>query len=171
MSDSMQTTTYHFDKVVLSDKYGVDTYNANLDKIDIAISTVNTKVTTTNSNLTTTNSNLTALTTTVNNLPSWAKQPNKPTYTAAEVGAVPDTTTTMPNPHPLIITTSSDSYEYDGSSEVNITIAEGTSTFDTITVGETILTEADLIRLLALLNNQGDTVGDAVVGESTVQPE
>lgn len=26
-------------------------------------------------------------------VPSWAKQPNKPTYTASEVGALPDTTT------------------------------------------------------------------------------
>lgn len=39
-------------------------------------------------------------------VPEWAKQPQKPTYTAEEVGALPDTTeipTTLPNPKPLRI--------------------------------------------------------------------
>ena len=34
-------------------------------------------------------------------VPAWAKQPQKPSYTASEVGALPDTTKYLPNPKPL----------------------------------------------------------------------
>lgn len=57
-------------------------------------------------------------------VPSWAKQPNKPTYTAEEVGALPNTTviptvpTTLPNPQPIVI----NGVSYDGSEKKEITI-------------------------------------------------
>lgn len=58
------------------------------------------------------------------NVPNWAKQPNKPTYTADEVGALPDTTTTLPNPYPLTFTGGA-SGSYDGSKALTINIPSG----------------------------------------------
>ena len=61
-------------------------------------------------------------------VPAWAKQPNKPTYTASEVGALPNTTviptvpSALPNPQPIII----NGVRYDGSEKKEINIqAEG----------------------------------------------
>lgn len=60
-------------------------------------------------------------------VPSWAKQPSKPTYTAAEVGALPDTTviptvpSALPNPQPIVI----NGISYDGSERKEITVAAG----------------------------------------------
>lgn len=54
----------------------------------------------------------------------WAKQPKKPSYTAEEVGALPDTTTTLPNPYPLIFTGGA-SGSYNGSEAITITIPQG----------------------------------------------
>lgn len=57
-------------------------------------------------------------------VPSWAKQPSKPTYTAAEVGALPDTTviptvpSALPNPQPIVI----NGISYDGSEAKTVTI-------------------------------------------------
>ena len=60
-------------------------------------------------------------------VPSWAKQPSKPTYTAAEVGALPDTTviptvpSALPNPQPIVI----NGISYDGSEKKEITVSAG----------------------------------------------
>lgn len=54
----------------------------------------------------------------------WAKQSKKPSYTAEEVGALPNTTTTLPNPYPLIFTGGA-SGSYDGSEAITITIPQG----------------------------------------------
>lgn len=64
------------------------------------------------------------------NVPAWAKQPNKPTYTADEVGAMPKDTviptvpSALPNPNKLKFT-GAVSAEYDGSAEVTVDIPAG----------------------------------------------
>ena len=63
-------------------------------------------------------------------VPDWAKQPEKPTYTASEVGALPNTTiipTALPNPNALTFTGAATG-SYDGSSPVEINIPEGGGT-------------------------------------------
>ena len=57
-------------------------------------------------------------------VPDWAKNPQKPTYTASEVGALPNTTTTLPNPYPLTFTGGA-SGSYDGSKALTINIPSG----------------------------------------------
>lgn len=161
MADARSTTYYNFNKVVLSDKYGVDTYNANLDKIDTAINGVNNtlsstsqdlaitqaNLTTTNNNLATTNNNLTDLTQRVDNLP-----------------------TTLPNPNALtVIMQDGTQHVYDGST--GITITHGSEFPLSITIGNTELTEQNLISLLALLSAPTNTVGTAVVGNAVVGEE
>lgn len=60
-------------------------------------------------------------------VPSWAKQPQKPTYTADEVGALPNTTViptvpnALPNPQPIVI----NGISYDGSERKVITVSSG----------------------------------------------
>lgn len=49
-------------------------------------------------------------------VPAWAKQPNKPVYTASEVHALPDTINVMRNPKKVIFTGAVNG-EYDGSVE------------------------------------------------------
>lgn len=63
-------------------------------------------------------------------VPNWAKQAEKPSYTASEVGALPNTTiipTTLPNPNALTFT-GAVTGSYDGSSPVEINIPEGGGT-------------------------------------------
>ena len=87
-------------------------------------------------------------------VPAWAKKPNKPTYTAAEVGALPNTTaipvvpSALPNPHKLTIKGAVQA-EYDGSSAVSVTIPESGSgggdyipSPTTAKVGQTIVVKA-----------------------------
>lgn len=74
-------------------------------------------------------------------VPEWAKQPEKPTYTAEEVGAqpagdyalrdeipvipeMPEIPSTLPNPHKLTITGAVNA-EYDGSTPVEVKIPAG----------------------------------------------
>lgn len=54
----------------------------------------------------------------------WAKQPNKPTYTADEVGALPDSTKTLPNPKSLYIQDENGNTitAYSGSSEKTVKV-------------------------------------------------
>lgn len=54
-------------------------------------------------------------------VPMWAKEKNKPKYTAQEVGALPDTTSTLPNPSKLKFTGAIID-EYDGTEEKIINI-------------------------------------------------
>ena len=54
-------------------------------------------------------------------VPEWAKQQEKPSYTAEEVEALPNTTTTLPNPYPLTFTGGA-SGSYDGSKALTINI-------------------------------------------------
>lgn len=61
----------------------------------------------------------------------WAKQPEKPNYTAEEVGALPNTTTTLPNPNALTFTGAATG-SYDGSSPIEINIPEGGGTDVTV---------------------------------------
>lgn len=161
MADAKQTTYYQFNKVVLSDKYGVDTYNTNLDEIDKDIhnvsnslsstaedlATTQANLVTTNQNLTTTNNNLTALTQRVDNLP-----------------------TTLPNPNALtVVMQDGTQHVYDGST--GVTITHGSEFPTSITIGNTELTEQDLISLLALLSAPTNTVGTAVIGTAVVGGE
>ena len=86
-------------------------------------------------------------------VPAWAKQPEKPTYTAEEVGALPAGTVIpavpdkLPNPHKLTFT-GAVSAEYDGSEPVEVNIPEGGSGGggipipDTAEVGQTIVVKA-----------------------------
>ena len=57
-------------------------------------------------------------------VPEWAKQQEKPSYTAEEVEALPNTTTTLPNPYPLTFTGGA-SGSYDGSEALTINIPSG----------------------------------------------
>lgn len=57
-------------------------------------------------------------------VPEWAKQQDKPSYTAEEVEALPNTTTTLPNPYPLTFTGGA-SGSYDGSKALTINIPSG----------------------------------------------
>lgn len=59
-------------------------------------------------------------------VPAWAKESQKPTYTADEVGALPKTTTSLPNPKKIKFT-GAVTDEYDGSTEKTINIPEGSS--------------------------------------------
>ena len=78
------------------------------------------------------------------NVPSWAMQPKKPTYTAQEVGAQPqgdyalrsEIPTTLPNPNPLIIK----GQTYDGSQAVKVEVSDG----KTPVKGVDYFTEADV---------------------------
>lgn len=54
-------------------------------------------------------------------VPQWAKQPNKPKYTASEVGALPESVKSMKNPFALTFT-GAVSNSYDGSEPVSIEI-------------------------------------------------
>ena len=89
-------------------------------------------------------------------VPEWAKQPKKPTYTAAEVGAMPKDTSiptvpdTLPNPKKLHITGAATA-TYDGSEEVTVHIPNAAptpdmrgyvKTPDTAEVGQTIVVKA-----------------------------
>lgn len=59
-------------------------------------------------------------------VPAWAKESQKPTYTADEVGALPKTTTSLPNPKKIKFT-GAVTDEYDGSTEKTINIPTGNS--------------------------------------------
>nr|DAY85517.1 MAG TPA: hypothetical protein [Caudoviricetes sp.] len=59
-------------------------------------------------------------------VPAWAKTEAKPTYTADEVGALPKTTTTLPNPKKIKFT-GAVTDDYDGSVEKTINIPIGSS--------------------------------------------
>lgn len=56
-------------------------------------------------------------------VPAWAKERNKPTYTATEVGALPSSTTALPNPKKIKFT-GAITGEYDGSSEQTFNIPQ-----------------------------------------------
>lgn len=61
-------------------------------------------------------------------VPDWAKETEKPTYTAEEVGALPKDTkipTTLPNPQALTIKYGNKTHTYDGSEAIAITIETG----------------------------------------------
>lgn len=61
-------------------------------------------------------------------VPDWAKETEKPTYTAEEVGALPKDTkipTTLPNPQALTIKYGNKTHTYDGSEALAITIETG----------------------------------------------
>jgi hypothetical protein len=76
-----------------SDKFAItanqDSINANMEIIDEAISNI--QVPTKTSELENDSNYLTSYTETDPTVPSWAKEPNKPSYTANEVGAVATT--------------------------------------------------------------------------------
>lgn len=57
-------------------------------------------------------------------VPAWAKQPQKPSYTAEDVGALPDTVKALPNPNKLSIEVNGATVEYDGSGAVTVTIPD-----------------------------------------------
>lgn len=57
-------------------------------------------------------------------VPEWSKRPQKPSYTAKEVGALPEDTEALPNPHKLTFN-GAVTAEYDGTEEVTVTIPNG----------------------------------------------
>lgn len=59
-------------------------------------------------------------------VPAWAKAETKPAYTADEVGALPNTTTVLPNPKKIKFT-GAVTDDYDGSVEKTINIPTGSS--------------------------------------------
>jgi hypothetical protein len=65
---------------------------------------------------------ITSYTETDPTVPSWAKQGTKPSYTASEVGALPNTTTSLKNPQALTITYNGSTLTYDGSVAESINI-------------------------------------------------
>lgn len=83
---------------------------------------------------------------------TWAKAASKPTYTAAEVGALPDTTTIPTKVSDLQNDAGYLTTHQDISGKANIVEPIFTNS---ITIGSTTLTEAQLIALLALLE-QGE---------------
>lgn len=65
---------------------------------------------------------ITSYTETDPTVPSWAKAASKPTYTASEVGALPNSTTSLKNPNALTITYGNTTLTYDGSVAKSIEI-------------------------------------------------
>ena len=66
----------------------------------------------------------------------WARAATKPTYTYSEVGALPSSTTSLKNPYSLRVNDflGGDYFEYDGSSEQEITVNQDTPTPYKLTV-------------------------------------
>ena len=94
-------------------------------------------------------------------VPAWAKQPSKPTYTAAEVGALPATTViptvpeTLPNPQPIVI----NGVSYDGSVRKEITVqTEAGAGIDDATPSTT--TTYSSSKIDELLNEQKEAKAD-----------
>lgn len=80
------------------------------------------------------NNKLDSYTETDPTVPAWAKEPTKPSYTASEVGALPNTTNTLPNPHSLTIKQNGETKgTYDGSSTVEINLQSSGGGSGTVT--------------------------------------
>ena len=115
----MATYTSHLNLKLpdYSDMADIKDMNDNFKKIDDAIASGGTGGGTVGGILTETDPTV----------PSWAKQPQKPTYTADEVGALPNTTViptvpnALPNPQPIVI----NGISYDGSERKEITVTSG----------------------------------------------
>ena len=81
-----QTTNYGLKKPSYSDTADIGVINSNMDIIDAKMKEIDDKIT-----------NETDPT-----VPAWAKEPNKPTYTAEEVGALPSNTP-IPDPTSVVV--------------------------------------------------------------------
>ena len=81
-----QTTNYGLKKPAYSDTADIGVINSNMDIIDAKMKEIDNKIT-----------NETDPT-----VPAWAKEPNKPTYTAEEVGALPNNTP-IPDPTSVVV--------------------------------------------------------------------
>ena len=81
-----QTTNYGLKKPSYSDTADIGVINSNMDIIDAKMKEIDDKIT-----------NETDPT-----VPAWAKEPNKPTYTAEEVGALPNNTP-IPDPTSVVV--------------------------------------------------------------------
>ena len=81
-----QTTNYGLKKPSYSDTADIGVINSNMDIIDAKMKEIDNKIT-----------NETDPT-----VPAWAKEPNKPTYTAEEVGALPNNTP-IPDPTSVVV--------------------------------------------------------------------
>ena len=81
-----QTTNYGLKKPSYSDTADIGVINSNMDIIDAKMKEIGDKIT-----------NETDPT-----VPDWAKEPNKPTYTAEEVGALPSNTP-IPDPTSVVV--------------------------------------------------------------------
>ena len=81
-----QTTNYGLKKPAYSDTADIGVINSNMDIIDAKMKEIEDKIT-----------NETDPT-----VPAWAKEPNKPTYTAEEVGALPSNTP-IPDPTSVVV--------------------------------------------------------------------
>lgn len=105
-------------------------------------------------------------------VPSWAKQPNKPTYTASEVGAassshthtksqITDFPSSLPNPNPLTLkvnngtTEGTNLYTYTGSASKTLNIKAGSNV--TLTPGSGTLTISSTNTTYNLVGAQNTT--------------
>ena len=99
----------------------------------------------------------------------------KPTYTADEVGALPNTTTTLPNPNALTFT-GAVTGSYDGSSPIEINIPEGGGTGVTVDTTLSVAGQAadakatgDAISSLSKdIANKGGNVSASYDGNGTI---
>lgn len=102
---------------------------------------------------------------------TWAKQPTKPSYTASEVKALPDTTqipTKLPNPQKLTFD-GAVSAEYDGSGAVVVTIPKGTERIEKGAVDTDVTLEPNKLYIfpeMATLNiTLSEDVDQSIVNE------
>lgn len=99
-------------------------------------------------------------------VPAWAKQASKPTYTASEVGALPDSTIALKNPNSLTFTGAIEA-AYDGSEELTVNIPK-----------LPIITEEDEGKVLCVVNGTYTLVaisdllpGETDTPETPVEPD
>ena len=96
-------------------------------------------------------------------VPDWAKQPEKPTYTAEEVGALPADTqipTELPNPAALTCTGAVNA-TYDGSTAVSVEIPSGGSGGTDISLGLTSAAIGQIIKVKAVDESGKPTAWEA----------
>lgn len=89
-------------------------------------------------------------------VPAWAKEKNKPVYTAQEVGALPSSTTTLPNPKKIKFT-GAITDEYDGSVAKSINIPDVTPYVKTADADKKYALKSDIPKQGAAVSDAGDT--------------
>lgn len=97
-------------------------------------------------------------------VPDWAKETEKPTYTAEEVGALPKDTkipTTLPNPQALTIKYGNKTRTYDGSEAVAITIETGgIERIEKLATDNTVTFEPNKLYVFPEMTSLAYTIGE-----------